>query len=137
MTVTHLVAKTLLVNPRGEVLILRRSATDTRRPQEGDLPGGWVDEGEHFVTAAVREVQEEAGIELAERDLQLVYTYTAMRDDRNVCWLFFIAHTDQAEVKLSFEHDKANWLPLDKAIASINYDVQQNFLQYVSDNNLL
>jgi 8-oxo-dGTP pyrophosphatase MutT (NUDIX family) len=85
MTETHLVAKVLLVGTNGDVLTLRRSQTDERRPQEGDIPGGWVDKGEDLASAAIRETEEEAGIKLKPEDLQLVYASTAMRDDRNVC----------------------------------------------------
>ena len=133
----HVVAKVLLVNPKGEVLALRRSETAPRRPLESDIPGGWVDEGEDFTAAAIRETAEETGIQLAMPDLQLVYTHTAMVDDHNTCWLFFIGHTKEAEVKLSHEHDKADWLTLDQAIEAITYAVQRDFLVYVRDNNLL
>ncbi len=137
MKQTHAVAKILLVNPAGEVLILRRSETAPRRPLEADIPGGWVDEGEDFVAAAVRETKEETGIQLAPADLQLAYTHTAMHDDISTSWLFFIGHTQQAEVVTSSEHDKADWVTLDAAIASITYEVQHDFLAYVRDNNLL
>jgi len=137
MTPTHVVAKILLVNPAGEVLTLRRSGTAPRRPLECDIPGGWVDEGEDFTAAAVRETEEETGIQLATIDLQLVYTHTARLDDNNTCWLFFIGHTKETEVKLSPEHDKAEWLTLDQAIEAINYAVQNDFLTYVRDNDLL
>jgi len=137
MTPTHVVAKVLLVNPAGEVLTLRRSETAPRRPLESDMPGGWVDKGEDFTAAAIRETVEETGIQLAIPDLQLVYTYTAIVDDHNTCWLFFVGHTTQTEVKLSPEHDKAGWLTLDQAVEAITYAVQHDFLVYVRDNNLL
>jgi 8-oxo-dGTP diphosphatase len=136
MKSTHVVAKVLLINPSGEVLTLRRSKTDERRPLEGDIPGGWVDEGEDFAAAAKREVTEETGIKLTATP-QLVYSHTEMRGDANVCWLFFVAETAQTEVSLSFEHDQAKWLTLDRAIEAIPYKIQNDFLTYVRDNNLL
>jgi 8-oxo-dGTP pyrophosphatase MutT (NUDIX family) len=137
MIPTHVVAKVLLVNPAGEVLTLRRSETAPRRPLESDIPGGWVDESEDFTAAAVRETKEETGIQLATTDLQLVYTHTARVNDHNTCWLFFIGRTQETEVKLSSEHDRAEWLTLDQAIEAITYDVQHDFLAYARDNNLL
>ena len=137
MIPTHVVAKVLLVNPAGEVLTLRRSKTAPRRPLESDIPGGWVDKGEDFTVGAIRETEEETGIQLAMPDLQLVYTHTARLDDHNTCWLFFVGHSREAEVALSSEHDKADWLTLDQAIEAITYAVQHDFLVYVRDNNLL
>lgn len=137
MTETHLVAKVLLVNDNHEVLVLRRSETDSRRPLEGDIAGGWVDEGEDITHAAVRETEEEVGIQIDKADLKLVYAHSEMRKDRNVCWLFFIGRTDNIDVKLSSEHDQFQWLNLEKAIEYIQYSLQQNFLLYVRDNNLL
>ena len=137
MPVTHVIAKVLLADQAGKVLILRRSATDTRRPLQGDIPGGWVDEGEDFITAAVRETKEEAGIDIDQSDLQLVYAKSAFVKDANVCWLFFVGHTEVKEVTLSPEHDKSDWLTLDEAIQHITYDVQNDFLVYIRDNNLL
>jgi 8-oxo-dGTP pyrophosphatase MutT (NUDIX family) len=137
MMQTHVVAKVLLVNTAGEVAILRRSKTAPRRPLEGDIAGGWVEKGEDFMAAAIRETEEETGIRPSTSDLQLVYTHTARLDDHNTCWLFFVGHTEETEIKLSPEHDKADWLTLDKAIETISYSVQHDFLVYVRDNDLL
>jgi 8-oxo-dGTP diphosphatase len=137
MTETHLVAKVLLVNSAGEVLTLRRSNTDQRRPGEDDIPGGWVDEGEELSEAAVRETEEEAGIKLNKSDIRLVYAYTAMTDKGNVVWAFYIGRTEQTEVTLSSEHDRAEWVSLDSAIESFNYKLHKDFLVYVRDNSLL
>ena len=137
MPVTHIVAKVLLVNPANKALILRRSASDSRRPLQGDIPGGWVEDDEDFKAAAVRETREEAGIQVDSANIRLVYTKSGMVNDENVCWLFFIGYTEATEVTLSAEHDKADWLSLDEAIAHITYDIQRDFLTYVRDNNLL
>ena len=137
MSNIYVVAKVLLVSQAGKVLTLRRSKTDARRPLEGDIPGGWVDEGEDFMAAAIRETEEETGIHLSPSDLQLVYTKTAYSDEKNTSWLFFIGRTDQAEVSLSPEHDQAEWLTLDAAIKAIPYKIQNEFLVYVRDNGLL
>ena len=46
---THIVAKTLVFNERGELLLIRRSTTDSHRPGEPDLPGGQVEAGEEIL----------------------------------------------------------------------------------------
>lgn len=137
MTKTLLVAKVLLVNQDGNILTLRRSETAPRRPLEDDIPGGWVDEGEDFTTAAVRETEEEAGIKLDRSEVGLIYAHSEMRPEGNVCWLFYVGHTQNTAVKLSSEHDRFEWKSLDAAIESINYKLHQDFLIYVRDNNLI
>jgi 8-oxo-dGTP pyrophosphatase MutT (NUDIX family) len=137
MAKNHVVAKVLLVNPENQVLILRRSESAPRRPLEFDIPGGWVDEGEDFLTAAVRETDEEVGISVKPEELELVYTHTKHLDVGNTSWLFFVAKINQTEVKISHEHDQSEWVTLDQAIEKIPYKVQNDFLAYVRDNNLI
>ena len=71
---TKIGAKVVLLAPDGETLLLRRSATDTRRPLEWDLAGGMVDEGEDYISAAVRETLEEAGITITPDQANLSYS---------------------------------------------------------------
>jgi 8-oxo-dGTP pyrophosphatase MutT (NUDIX family) len=137
MTQTHVVAKVLLVSPDNKVLTMKRSSTAPRRPSEDDIPGGWVDEGEDFTTAAIRETEEEAGIVLAPEDINLIYTVTAMTDKGNTCWLFYVGHTQNTDVKLSDEHESFEWRTVEEAIESIQYQLHKDFLVYARDNDLL
>ncbi|MBI1856941.1 NUDIX hydrolase [Candidatus Saccharibacteria bacterium] len=133
----HVVVKMLLRNTGGNILLLRRSATDTRRSLEWDLPGGMVEEGEDFVTGVVRETKEETGLTVQANTVRLVYTHTAMRDSGNVCWLFFVCSGNTTDVTISYEHDQAKWVTLLEGIEMIKYDLQRNFLIYLKDNKLL
>lgn len=131
------VAKAAVFNKDNEVLLLRRSETDPRRPLQWDLPGGWVDEDEDFVSAVTREIQEETGLRVPKEDLHITYTTTAMRDKGNVCWLFFMAKTAQIDVRISDEHNEFQWVKLKQAIGMIEYQVQKDLLQYIDKNGLL
>src|ERR1019366_7574957 len=87
-----IVAKTVVVDTEGKILLLRRSASDDRRPLQWDIPGGHTNGQEYAAEAAARETKEEAGIEVSPRELRLVYTVSAVvEDDRNVVWLFFVS----------------------------------------------
>ncbi|WP_206526107.1 NUDIX domain-containing protein [Mesorhizobium sp. M7A.F.Ca.MR.148.00.0.0] len=54
-------ASLMLVAPDGDVLVLRRSSTDTSWPGHWCWPGGKSDEGEDAETTAARETTEEVG----------------------------------------------------------------------------
>jgi 8-oxo-dGTP diphosphatase len=134
----RVVAKVIVVNSEGKVLLLRRSETDVRRPLQWDVPGGHTDENELAEEAAVRETKEEAGIDLHARNLQLVYAVSdVVQNDLNVTWLFYIDHVDKPEVAVSDEHKEYAWHTLDEVIDIIDYDRQKKAFEYIRTNHLL
>lgn len=65
----------LVFNPRGEFLVIHRNGT-------WDLPKGKLEKGEDFQTAALREVEEETGLQelqLADPLMSSYHTYTLKR----------------------------------------------------------
>ena len=135
----RVVAKVVVVNNEGKILLLRRSDTDVRRPLQWDIPGGHTDENELAEEAAVRETKEEAGIDLHARNLQLVYALSdVVQDDLNVTWLFFVGHIQgEPAVTISSEHKEFAWMTLDEAIAEIDYERQKVAFTYIRDHHLL
>ena len=131
------VAKTVLQDQNGLILLIRRSKTAPRRPLEWDLPGGFVEDGENFTDAAIRETEEEVGIKLSKDNLHLSYTYAANMKFGNVCWLFFVAKTKENKVQLSHEHDKYQWLSVKNALEIIEYKLHRDLLTYLKTNNLI
>lgn len=135
---TRVVAKVLVVNPEGQLLLLRRSDTDERRPLQWDIPGGHTDGNEFANEAAARETKEEAGIDVDPRQLRLAYvTCQVVESGLNVVWLFFIGQAGHDGVTISHEHSEHRWVTIDKAIGLIEYDRQRVMLEYVRDNGLL
>ncbi|MDR0956100.1 MAG: NUDIX domain-containing protein [Candidatus Nomurabacteria bacterium] len=114
-------AKVLLFNEKNQLLILRRSAWKSPRPQpayyhagRADIPGGAVGDevpGEDERTAAVREIAEETGIEVRPSDLKLIYSETRPELDGGapikLCYVCRLNKTQA--VKLSYEHDSFCW----------------------------
>lgn len=133
---TFVIAKVFVVNEAGELLALRRSKTDTRRPGELDFPGGWVDEGEEIAAAAIRETQEEAG--LAIEAPRLVFALSDVTEHGSGTWVVFVAHVpSRPDVILSFEHDMFEWVKPEQLLKRLKYERQIKMLKYVVDNQLL
>lgn len=62
-------ASVLLVDDRGHILLQERDEHARIDPERWGLAGGHVEPGESSMAAAVRELEEETGVRLAEQDL--------------------------------------------------------------------
>lgn len=131
---TEIVQKALVINSKQEVLILRRSASDNRRPLQWDLPGGHLDDGEALDKGVLREVLEETGLSVA--DASLVFSKTEYRvwngGEGSVLFMFFAVHTQETTVTLSEEHDQYEWVPIDNANEKFEYSLHREFLEYIT-----
>ncbi len=130
-------AKVVLFRDDGKTLMLRRSNTAPYRPGELDTAGGIVDEGEDFVEAAQREVQEEANLLVESDDIKLVFAESGLRNDTPTTWLFFVAKVKDTGVKVSHEHDSFEWMSLDEALQQMEDDRHKRLLEYIKQHDLM
>lgn len=138
MQPAKLIAKVALFNDKSEVLILRRSQTDKVRPGDLDLAGGSVDADESPTEAVLREVKEEVGLELTNKDVALVYSATDYFEDvSRLRFLYTGRVKGNPKISLSFEHDKYEWMPLEKVFESYDHPVWVGGLRYLVDHDLL
>src|SRR2546421_6829334 len=90
-----------------------------------DYPKGHVEKGEDDLTAALRELREETGIDHV--DLvegfthEIGYFFRSKRGLVRKTVVFFLGSTRSERVKLSNEHVGYEWLPLDQAVDRLNY----------------
>lgn len=136
------VAKTLVLNPAGDLLLLTRSQTDPQRPGEPDYPGGWPEPGESPAEGAARELHEEAGITVQVDELKLLYAGTTAYQDRDMSvnrFLFAVRidNEQMAMVRLSDEHDAFQWLNPRNALEVFPHPFWGEGLRYVLEYKLL
>ena len=121
-------------NPAGkgtEVLLVHRPKYD-----DWSFPKGKLDPGEHIVTAAVREVAEETGLDirLGPRLSTQRYTVgngTARTKDVHY-WLGHLTGGDDVEAyRPNDEIDQVAWVPLDEAASRLSYAYDRQTLSEV------
>ncbi len=103
------------VEHKGKFLFLLRHS----KKSQGNtwcVPGGKVEVGEKIQSAAVRELQEESGICVQEKDLVFFRKIYKTIETKSFCFhMFYIKLDTVPEVKLSpTEHTDFVWAPLDQ-----------------------
>ena len=108
-----LTADCAVINPKNEVLLIRRG----NEPFRGcwALPGGFMEMDETIEHCAVRELMEETGLQVSEGDLRMVGVYSQPGRDprgRTVTVAYCIRLNDCAEVRGGDDAAEARWFPL-------------------------
>lgn len=105
------IASTVLVNDKNEVLIMKRSRRVSTWPGTWNFPGGSVDEGETKREAAIRELEEEAGI-IADPSSLISLGVLTTNDNKDIN--FFLCKEFDGEVDINWESSDFRWVTLDK-----------------------
>ncbi len=104
----YLCVKGIIRDPKGRVLLLKRTCETLVDPGKWDLPGGKLDPGELFDDAFRREVREETGLDVTIVGIAGAWDWRTQ--DRHVAYLFIEATSGHCGVALSSEHTDWMWI---------------------------
>lgn len=116
------VAKALLFDKAGHILLLRRSPTHPNYPHHYDFPGGEVEYGEAYHEANQREILEETNLSVPAETIQLLYKKNISPELTHIIHQVQLQE-EQPDIALSWEHDDFVWLTLDQFL---NYPLPKN-----------
>ena len=112
--VLHVAAKGVVVNSKGEVLIVREAKTYDEGTGEGryHLPGGRLNEGESYIDGLHREIREETGLDIEPGRPVYVGEWrpTIKGIPRQIIAIFTVCTPKSTTVRLSEEHDHFAWV---------------------------
>jgi 8-oxo-dGTP diphosphatase len=107
-----LTVRGIIKNDFAEILIVKRHPKSRTDPEMWELPGGKVENGEHFADALVREIKEETNLDVNVGDfceaIQNDYSHK-----RTVQIMMYLENIE-GEVKISDEHTDWMWASLEK-----------------------
>lgn len=121
-----------------KVLMFKRSDTASKFPGFWIGPGGHIDENEDAMIAAIREVEEEAGVKAKMEDTKLKAVAFHHHLDRNEVWISFIylatIPKSQNEGEENLE-GKAKWIPLEELLTMDNvFPLSKYYFDHVLNN---
>lgn len=108
-----IVAKILIFDKDGRVLILYRSHTHPRYAHHPDFPGGEVEQGESSVEAVRREIEEETGLVVNASLINEAHVKTVNDQLTHVVCETTLDDSSPA-INLSWEHEGFEWLVLEE-----------------------
>jgi 8-oxo-dGTP diphosphatase len=117
MSAKFVVAVAYVIEKEGTVLMLRRSPSKDHAPGEWETGSGRVEAGETPEQAVHREVREETGLQVEIMGPVDTFHFYRGASREEVIGITFWCRYAGGEFAMCEEHDRAEWLGFDKAIA--------------------
>lgn len=122
MSAKFTVAVAYIIERDGSVLMLRRSPQKDHAPGEWETGSGRVEAGETPEDAVHREVREETGLRVEiVGPVDTFHFYRGASRDETIGITFWCRYVG-GELVMCEEHDRAEWVGFDKAIAVLGHN---------------
>ncbi|NUQ64283.1 MAG: NUDIX hydrolase [Pirellulales bacterium] len=121
----RLAVRAVILNERGQCLLLRRSHVCKGFVGTWEWPGGKADAGEAFDVAVRREVVEETGLQIELTGV--AGAFHVEMPQQHLAVLCMEARLSGGELRLSEEHDQSAWAPLPELL---QWDLTGGFRQF-------
>ncbi|WP_338068713.1 NUDIX hydrolase [Paenibacillus nanensis] len=118
-----------IVLRKGKVLLLKRSSTEKVGAGEWDTAGGKIEFGEELETALIREIMEEAGIDVQVERLLYASTFLTNKS-RQVVLLSYLCASDLEEIRLSEEHSDYVWATPEQAASLLPPSIREEWVRH-------
>ena len=111
-----IVAVAFLIERDGRLLMIRRGPDRDNAPGEWECGSGRVEYGEEPEDAVRREAREETGLDVdVVGPVDTFHYYRGPAREEAIC-IAFHCRARGGDVRLSNEHDAAEWVPLDRVV---------------------
>lgn len=122
-----IIVHTIIFNSNKEILLIKRSITETTLPGYWDIPGGTLENGEDPICGAIRETLEETGIKIIKPNLFFHTSNIDTQKNKQFVRMVFIAQTPTSQVILNQnDHEEYKWI-------NINSTLQLKVVDYIED----
>ena len=124
-------AKTFVLDPENNLLVIRRSLWAIYRRGQYDLPGGGIHAGETALQAAFREAEEECGLVLPRSSMRRLVGMGKRT--------FYVDYIDEVmpHIELSREHNKYQWPHISEANTLLTHPPQARALELLQQSDYL
>ena len=134
MSAKFIVAVAYVIEKDGSVLVLRRGPLKDHAPGEWETGSGRVEQGETPEDAVRREVSEETGLQVEiVAPVDTFHFYRGAAREETIGITFWCRYAG-GELVTSEEHDRAEWIGFDKAIALLAANGAARALETIARN---
>ena len=121
LNLLHWEVAVFVINNKKQVLLQKRAATKRFNPNKWGLCAGHVDSGENIEDTALREVEEEIGLELSLNDLHILEKMEVKKRESNshlTRIYYVVCNEDKFKVQIE-ELSEVKWFNIDDIINMI------------------